>query len=176
MLYQYLDFPKLPKELELMCLDFKNLKPCRTWEYPSNMSQETSRLSMDSFAKYSQYRVPREVLNWLNENNILTKDIRAAKIHCMHEGQRIHAHVDHFRTCAINYILTESTASTCFYKHKTIADFKETEGHRIISMDDIELIESVILEHHRWHQLDVSAIHNVENITMPRAAITLTPR
>jgi len=33
-----------------------------------------------------------------------------------------------------------------------------------------------VLDHHRWHQLDVTKIHNVENITVPRVALTLSDR
>jgi len=176
MFYEYLDFPKLPSDLEAMCLDIDNLKPNTQWPEPKNLDKICVDHPTENFAKYKQYMVPLEVIRWLADNKLVNKDIRLARIHCMFDGPRVYPHLDYPRTYAINYLLTKSTATTCFYKHKTNPNLKPTRSNELFSPDEIELVESVVLDHHRWHQLDVTKIHNVENITVPRVALTLSDR
>ncbi len=176
MFYKYLDFPKLPSNLEAMCLDIDNLAPNTKWPEPKNLDKISVDYPTENFAKYKQYMVPKEVLVWLVDNGIVHKGIRIARIHCMFDGPRVYPHFDYPRTFAINYLLTDSTATTCFYKHKTNSNLQPTRSNELFSPDEIELIDSVILEPRCWHQLDVTAIHNVENITVPRVALTLSDK
>jgi hypothetical protein len=118
MLYTYLDLPKLPSDLETMCLDLANLEPNSRWPEPKNLDKICADYPKENFAKYKQYMVPSEVIRWLADNKLVNKDIRLARIHCMFGGSRVYPHFDFPRTYAINYLLTESTATTCFYKHK----------------------------------------------------------
>lgn len=176
MFYTYLDLPRLPIDLETMCLDLANLEPNSRWPEPKNLDKICADYPKENFAKYKQYMVPSEVIRWLADNKLVSKDIRLARIHCMFDGSRVYPHFDFPRTYAINYLLTESTATTCFYKHKTNADLKPTRSNELFSLDEVELVESVVLDHHRWHRLDVTKIHNVENITVPRVALTLSDK
>ena len=176
MFYKYLDYPKLPSDLEAMCLDINKLKSNTTWPEPKNLDKIQGNYPTYNFAKYKQYMVPSDVIRWLIDNKLVNKDIRIARIHCMFDGPSVYPHFDYPRTFAINYILTESDATTCFYKHKTQVDLKPTQSNELFSPGEIELVESVVLDHHRWHQLDVTKIHNVENITVPRVALTLSDR
>jgi len=174
MLYKYLDYPKLPIELEAMCLDFDNLEPNLKWPVVSNIDQISVDYPRKNFAQYKQYLPPKQLISWLNDQEIVNKNVWQARIHCMFDGDRIYPHMDYPRIFAINYILTDSTATTCFYKHKLNPDIRPSKTNEAISLNDIELTDSVILEHHRWHYIDVTKIHNVENITVPRIAITVS--
>jgi hypothetical protein len=176
MFYKYLDYPKLPAELEAMCLDLDNLEPNTRWPNPKNLETIQVDYPVENFSKYQQFDVPKEVIRWLAKNQIITREVKVAKIHIMYDGPKVYPHMDYPRTLATNYILTESTATTCFYRHKLIPDLKPSCRNELIHPDEIELIDSVVLEHHRWHQLDVTKIHNVENITIPRVALTLSDK
>ena len=176
MFYKYINYPKLPQELEDMCLDLDNLEPNKRWPQANNLEAVRVDYPVENFSKYRQFEVPKEVIRWLIENQIITREIKAAKVQVMYDGLKTYPHFDYPRTIATNYILTESTATTCFYKHKMNPELTPTHPHQIVSPNDIELVDSVVLEHHRWHQLDVTKIHSVENITVPRVALTLSDK
>jgi hypothetical protein len=176
MLYTYLDLPKLPSDLEAMCLDFDNLEPNLKWPKSKTLDTISVKYPKKNFAKYKQYLVPKEVIDWLIDNGIVDKNNIIVRIHCMYDGPGVYPHLDYPRTTATNYILTDSTATTCFYRHKTNPNLKPSQSVEIIMPDEIELIDSVVLEHHRWHQLDVTKIHSVENITIPRVALTISDK
>jgi hypothetical protein len=172
MFYKYLDLPKLPSELEMLCLDLSKLEPNVRWREPTNCNN----IQIDTPVQYNQYLAPKEVLRWIASNHLIFPRIRVARVHVMHSGLRTHPHMDFPRTIAVNYILTESTATTCFYEHIQNPNIIPTKNNEIFSLDEIKLVDSVVLDHHRWHQLDVTKIHSVENITIPRIALTLSDK
>lgn len=176
MFYEYLDYPKLPSDLEAMCVDLERLDANTRWPKAKNLETLQCDHPPENFCRYRQFEVPKEVLSWLIKERIITRDIKIARIHAMYDGPKTYPHLDFPRTVATNYILTDSTATTCFYRHKFNPDIKPSHRNELVSPDEIELVDSVVLEHHRWHRLNVTTIHSVENITIPRIALTLSDK
>ena len=179
MLYKYIEGPTLPAELKDMCLDFDNLEINPWWptlkkSAPNNTDKTNTNYPQSDFAQYKQYLAPELLIIWLNDHGLLNENVRHPRIQRMVGGNQIYPHFDYPRTFAINYLITDSVATTCFYKHKTNPDIKPSATNESIASDEIELTDSVVFDHHRWHWLDVTKIHNVTNITIPRVAITLS--
>jgi len=173
MFYTYLDYPKIPDYLAAMCLDFLQLAPVH-FPLSTNMSTVGPKYPDIKFARYKQFYIPRPLVDWLIDNKIVTKEMPVALVHAMYDGDRIWPHMDYPRTRALNYVISDDQSTTCFYRHLITPNITPSEVHYLIDPQEIELVESVVLEQNRWHVLEVDKIHNVTNLTKPRIAITVS--
>jgi hypothetical protein len=92
----------------------------------------------------------------------------------MHGGTTITPHIDEGRTKVYNYILETASGVTKFYKNAKGYEHLTAYPQTIFTYDRIEEIETIDIEQNRWHYLDVSKIHNVENIQSNQKRISLS--
>jgi hypothetical protein len=185
----YLDWPQIPKDLELLVLDYINKKDTsHTYDnYPideSNINWDDSigcsLFELDQ-KKYNSAEfiflldVPAELKDWVTKN--ISEKYDMVSIQIMTGGTQILPHVDGYRKVAYNYIISAvPETTTCFY-----VPVEEFKSHKFYSETYIPYERLTLVEEHRipkniWHKLDVQKIHSVEQIdyNIPRIAITLS--
>jgi len=186
---EYLNWPQVPKDLELLVLDYVNkTDTSHTYDnYPIdesnidwNNSIGCSLFDLDR-KKYNPAEfiflldVPIELKNWVSKN--ISDQYDTVSIQIMSGGTQILPHVDGYRNTAYNYIISASPeTTTCFYT--PIDSFKNHKfySETYIPYDRLVLTEEQHILTNVWHKLDVQKIHSVENINIeiPRIAITLS--
>lgn len=92
----------------------------------------------------------------------------------MSNGNVVPPHVDESRSKAVNYLLeTGGSASTTFYKPKHEYSNLEITPQIVIPYTRLDVVETAIIPERSWHELTVTSIHGVENLTARRIALTL---
>lgn len=116
------------------------------------------------------------VLRWLEEH-LPMKGIHAGLQEFVN-GSFFPPHVDLVRYKAINFPieLGGSNVTTDFWKPKDEYSHLKITPRTAFPYDRIEKIGSYKVELHKWHQLDVTKIHSVENMEpgLRRMSITLS--
>jgi hypothetical protein len=92
----------------------------------------------------------------------------------MYGGPIIIPHVDEGRSYVYNYLLDTGGAVTKFYKNAKGYENLKAYPQTVFTYDRIEEIESIDIEKNRWHYLDVTKVHNVENIRPGQKRISLS--
>jgi hypothetical protein len=185
----YLDWPQIPKDLELLVLDYiNNIDVSHTYDdYPideSNINWDDS-IGCSLFGidreKYNPAEfiflldVPLELKDWVSKNISEKYDIVSIQI--MTGGTQILPHVDGYRKIAYNYIISASPETiTCFYEPTEEFKSHKSYSETYIPYERLTLIEEHRILKNKWHKLDVQKIHSVEHIDhdVPRIAITLS--
>ena len=113
-----------------------------------------------------------EVTSWVRKNII--DSFSAVHIQSFDQGSLFFPHVDLIRKTAINYLIESGDADTIFFE--PIEEFKNLvpKPSTYIPHSRIKEIKKIKIDEGKWHQLDVSKIHNVENIKSRRLAITIS--
>ena len=176
--YKFLDFPALPAELEQECLEQVNKNEFfifdlgkQTWEGQMILNGQPVYRKQCIFEVFD---APKSVKEWIFDNKIVTDLDTRIGVQRSHGGNALLPHTDrpknynielsnlknvaNGRQVAWNYLLSEPGPVTCFYG----------------SLDINSLIESVILPKSSWHELNVSNIHGVENITSERISLSIS--
>jgi hypothetical protein len=95
----------------------------------------------------------------------------------MHSGTTITPHIDEMRRYAVNYVIsTGGNSVTSFYKPKPEFEHLHVYAQTVFPFDRLDKIKEIQIEPHRWHRLDTSVIHSVENIdpTLKRISLSLS--
>jgi hypothetical protein len=93
-------------------------------------------------------------------------------IQLIKDGSFIIPHVDEVRSTAYNFYFETGDASTCFFKPKDMSLTVSPQTYIPHSM--IDKVFETVIEPNRWHSLNVSQIHSVENIKGMRVGLSLS--
>jgi hypothetical protein len=114
-------------------------------------------------AHFDFLEVNDEINNWAR--SAISPDIAHVSIQAMYGGTTITPHIDEMRVKALNYVIsTGGNSKTCFYKPKTEFEHLIAYPQTVFPFDRLELLEEVHIQPHKWHELNVTKIHSVENL------------
>ena len=124
-------------------------------------------------AHFDFLEVNEELNTWAREN--IDANIAHVSIQAMYGGTTITPHIDEMRTRAFNYVIqTGGNSKTCFYKPKKEYEHLTAYPQTVFPFDRLELVEEVYIEPYKWHQLNVTKIHSVENLDPSLKRISLS--
>jgi hypothetical protein len=126
----------------------------------------------NDLAKFDFLKVSDNILEWAYVN--INPKPALVTIQVMHNGPTIIPHVDEGRIFVYNYLLDTGGAITRFYKNAKGYEHLTAYPQTVFTYDRIEVIETIDIEPNRWHYLDVTKVHNVENIQPGRKRISLS--
>lgn len=114
-----------------------------------------------------------ELNNWARQ--YIDPNVAYVSIQAMYGGTTITPHIDEMRSYALNYVVaTGGNSKTCFYKAKEEYNHLHAYPQTIFPFDRLDLIEEIQIEPHRWHRLDTTTIHSVENLDPQLKRISLS--
>lgn len=126
-------------------------------------------------ANFDFLEVNKELNEWARD--CIDSNIAHVSIQAMYGGTTITPHIDEMRVKALNYVIrTGGNSKTCFYKPKAEFEHLVAYPQTVFPFDRLELIEEVHIQPYKWHQLDVTKIHSVENLdpTLKRISLSLS--
>jgi len=199
-MHKYVNFPDLPNNLILeissyfrdnqsklisingsnhfKTLHSKMVSP-DTLEDISNNIGIPIKFADELYSDYCEYSImpaPKTVNDWIYKN--IPIDNIYASIQAFTNGKFFIPHRDVLRDTAYNYIieLGGTDVKTCFYKPKQEYSHLDTKAiiRTFIPYDRIELIDHVVFEKNKWHEIKVNNIHSVENIDPTSIRLSLT--
>jgi hypothetical protein len=126
-----------------------------------NQAQQYYKEKIASFAFVNP---PEELTEWVKEN--ITLPYRGVNIQVMSGGEFVAPHIDEIRKGGLNYIIQTGgpDVKTKLYKPKLeYANLKVTP-QTVFLYDTIDEVYSETLSINKWHILDVTQIHSVNNL------------
>lgn len=124
-------------------------------------------------AHFDFLEVTEEINDWAKSN--IDQNLAHVSIQAMYGGTTITPHIDEMRTKALNYVIsTGGNSKTCFYKPKKEFEHLIAYPQTIFPFDRLELVQEVCIEPYKWHSLDVTKIHSVENLDPKLKRISLS--
>jgi hypothetical protein len=126
-----------------------------------NQAQQYYKEKIASFAFVNP---PEELTKWVKEN--ITLPYRGVNIQVMSGGEFVAPHIDEIRKGGLNYIIQTGgpDVKTKLYKPKLeYANLKVTP-QTVFLYDTIDEVYSETLSINKWHILDVTQIHSVNNL------------
>jgi hypothetical protein len=189
-MFNYLDLPPLPNYLErhIMSLvtesindsiDDLNIKASAavleevkkfTYNKDDSLGYPLSE-AKGSIARFDFLNVDDEISTWVHTN---IGTFAYISIQYMHGGKNIPPHVDEIRSNAYNYIIETGNATTSFYQPKKEFDHLRVYPHTTFDLDKLELIEQIKIQPRRWHEINTSMIHGVDNLDYSRVSLSLS--
>ena len=179
-LYKELDLPPLPTELK--DFNFPMLKDVKDIGYGGNFIKDGKILSSCS---YITANAQHELLtSWFAEN--LPEFAELKRIYQIQTsrsptgGTHI-VHSDINRIFALNYIVDTGgdNVLTSWYKEKNkpLRRSKSSGGRQTdsgaVDYNNLELLESVNFEEHKWYLIATDILHDVDNITGSRSSLSI---
>jgi hypothetical protein len=193
-MFKYIDKPDLPQEIidqiRLIILQHESnagLEEFQNNQLDSNIITQLEKCYSDNktglgldfdtayqysgLASFTIIKVQGPVLDWVLKN--IDNNIDGLHIQVI-KGEYVFPHVDALRTNAWNYIIDSGDADTCFYEPK--AEFSNLPLYPVtyVPYDRVNKIQTYKIESKRWHCLDVSKMHGVENIKSIRIALSIS--
>jgi hypothetical protein len=135
-------------------------------------TMNTAHDYFQNLATFDFLPVSDMIIEWVNNN--ITPIPVLVTIQVMHGGATITPHIDEARNYVYNYIIETAEGTTNFYKNAKGYEHLTAYPQTIFTYDRIEVINSVLIEPNRWHYIDVSKIHSVENIQANKKRISLS--
>jgi hypothetical protein len=126
---------------------------------------------------YKRWTLPDNLLHWISENISNKYDAIGFQIHdvSVRGGTDHLPHTDSFpRKFVLNYNIQTGgdNVITSFYQEKG-QPLHRDHLTRPASLDDLELLESTVVEPFRWHLLDALVVHGVKGIESKRMALSI---
>jgi len=189
-MFNYLDLPTLPDYLEKQILSLVegsidhsiedlNIKASNTvleevkkfkYNLEDSLGYPLSEATGD-IARFDFLDVSDSIADWVYEN---IGEFAYISIQHMHGGRNIPPHVDEIRYKAYNYVISTGNATTSFYQPKQEFKHLSVYPHTTFTEDRIELIDQITIEPRRWHEINTSMIHSVNNLDYPRISLSLS--
>jgi hypothetical protein len=132
----------------------------------------TATEHFNDLASFDFLPVSDIITDWVKEN--ITPTPALVTIQVMQQGSIITPHVDEGRTSVYNFLLETGGGITKFYRNSKEYMHLTAYPQTIFTHDRLEEVESIDIEKNRWHYLNVSKIHNVENIQPNQKRIALS--
>jgi hypothetical protein len=126
----------------------------------------------EDLANFKMIQAKGELMKWVTQN--VASNHCGVHLQVMTEGKYVFPHVDMLRTRVWNYLIDTGDADTCFYKPKLEYEHLSLVPRTYVPYERVDRIQTIKIEPHRWHELDVSKIHGVENIKSPRLSISVS--
>lgn len=98
----------------------------------------------------------------------------ASHVQVQVKGHYTRPHTDFGRRYAVNYLFAESKARTLFYRPKPEFAHLTVSPSCMFPYERLDVIGEMIIEPFRWHWIDVSQIHSVEDMMTSRYAFTVS--
>lgn len=127
----------------------------------------------ENLAHFDFLEVTEEINHWARKN--ISSNVVHVSIQAMYGGTTINPHIDEMRTYAYNYLINSGGEShTLFYEAKD--EFKHLIAYpqTIFPYDKLDIIDDIQIDLGRWHKLDTSIIHSVENLDPTKKRISLS--
>lgn len=111
------------------------------------------------------YHMPSDLKQWLKDN--MPFDTTNCWVAAFKKGKCCIPHVDKSNKISFNLLLTDSSATTCWYdikdeyKHLKFPEFGQFAQFMYNRLD---CIEQAVIEKNRWHVLRTDRPHSVENL------------
>lgn len=122
-------------------------------------------------ATFTMIKLEGEVLDWIKQN--VCADIDGLHIQLI-DGDYVFPHIDMLRSRVWNYTIDTGDAVTCFYKPKPEYANLKLVPRTYVPYERVDRTDTFKIDAHRWHELDVSQIHGVEEIKSPRLALSIS--
>jgi hypothetical protein len=145
-----------------------------SYDYEDSLGYPISQANVlfNNLAQFDFLKVSDNILEWIRNN--ITPNPALVTIQVMHGGPVVIPHVDEGRSYVYNYLLDTGGAVTKFYKNSKGYENLTAYPQTVFTYDRIEEIETINIQTNRWHYLDVSKIHNVENIQPSQKRISIS--
>lgn len=175
-LFQYLDYlPPVPDNLVsdilsgIKNMPVDNMPPMRSIKNGNQVFENVL---------YKRYTPNQELLDWIHNN--ISNQYTTIGVQIQDPGKTNHTHAPHadasFRNWVLNYSLQTGGPNviTSWYQCNGAPVVRPSpEAYRPADITEFEKIESVQFEPCRWHLLNASILHGVENIQTDRISISL---
>jgi hypothetical protein len=162
--------------LQLSSVDITLLNNLKNFTYDKSTSlgypMDTASSHFTNLAQFDFLEVTDIIKDWVYKN--INPRPSYISIQAMFGGTTITPHIDEARKYAYNYIISGANGITNFYKPSSNFEHLVAYPQTIFTYDRIEVIESLSIEEHRWHYLDVSKIHGVNYIQPGEKRISLS--
>lgn len=124
-------------------------------------------------AEFDFLEVSENVRSWVEQ--YFPKKVDHVSIQSMYGGTTITPHIDEMRTYAFNYVITTGgQAETVFWKPKKEYSHLKSYPQTVFPYDRLEVLDRIVIESKKWHRLDTSTIHSVENLDPLQRRISLS--
>jgi hypothetical protein len=121
---------------------------------------------------FTMIRAEGEILEYITKN--IAPNHCGVHIQVIDNGEYVFPHIDMLRNRAWNYTIDTGNAITSFYEAKTEFSDLPLVPRTYVPYERVNKKQSVVIDSHRWHELDVSKIHGVENVYGQRIAISIS--
>jgi hypothetical protein len=126
-----------------------------------------------NLAYFDYLEANEEINTWVREN--VDANVVHVGIQVMYNGELITPHVDEMRSYAYNYIIEKGgDPTTSFYTAKEEFQHLKAYPRTVFTPDRLTMIEETKIEPYRWHKIDTTVIHGVNNIEQGKKRISLS--
>jgi len=163
------DLPQIPQHL-WPTLDMPTNGQEPLWHStPRSATKGDATIWHDQYAKFE---ISPELKAWVDEN--ICNDYMNIGLAFMFDGTTHLPHTDSTRDIALLYVFDTGgpDVRTVFYKFKN-GDLHQKNGCYPTDLNELEELESVVLESGTWAVLDSLVLHGVENKIKPRITLQL---
>jgi hypothetical protein len=121
---------------------------------------------------FTMIRAEGDLLDWVTEN--VAPNHCGVHIQVIDDGEYVFPHVDMLRTRVWNYTIDTGDAETIFYKAKPEYAHLPVIPRTYVPYERVDKVKTIKIDANRWHELDVTQVHGVENVKSPRIAISIS--
>jgi hypothetical protein len=163
------DLPTVPKEL-WPDLNIINAGADPLWHNkPRCATKGDVVIAQD---RYARFDISQELRAWADKN--IRNDYVNIGLSVMWDGGINLPHTDFTRDITLTYVFKAggSDVRTVFYKFKQ-GELYQGNGCTPTDLNELEELESVVLDEHCWAMLESTVLHSVEGKTQPRISLQL---
>lgn len=135
---------------------------------------EAQQYYTEKIASFAFINPCNDLITWAKEN--ITIPFRAVNIQVMTGGEFVVPHIDEIRSGGLNYILQTGgpNVKTKFYKPKNEYSNLKATPQTAFLYETIEEIYSETLPLNKWHVLDVTQIHSVNDLVASSSRVSIS--
>lgn len=135
---------------------------------------EAQNYYTEKIASFAFINPCNDLIIWAKEN--ITMPYRGINIQVMTGGEFVVPHIDEIRTGGLNYILQAGgpNVKTKFYKPKSEYSNLRATPQTAFLYETIEEVHSETLPLNKWHILDVTHIHSVNDLVASDMRISIS--
>jgi len=132
-----------------------------------------AHIHFQDLAQFDFLEVTDEINRWVAKN--ISESVAYVSIQSMYGGTTITPHIDEMRKFAYNYVIdTGGDSKTLFWTPKPEYKHLMIYPQTIFPYDRIDVLDEISIDLYRWHRLDTSTIHSVENLNPTKKRISLS--